>query len=187
MVLLGTDTTSFADFHSHGTADNVATGQVLGGRRVPFHEALTFRVSQNTTFSTATFRHETTGSVDSSGMELHKLIVLTGKSLAHGHGVSVAGAGVCRSAGKVGSPVATRGQDGIFGLDTMNGTVLHVHGHDADAGSVVIHDKIKGKVFDKVCGIKGEGTSVESVQHGVSGAVGGGGTTVRLSSLAEFE
>lgn len=140
MIFFGTDATAFSNFHRHGATHNISTGQILGGRSVSFHEAFAFCVAQNTTFSSASFRHETTRTVNTRRMELHKFMILTGQSLANGHGVTVAGARVGRSTGKVGTTISPRRQDGILGLDAVNGPVFHVHGHDTDTSSVIIHD-----------------------------------------------
>lgn len=90
-------------------------------------------------------------------MELHKLVVLIGQSLAQGHGIAIPGTSVCRRTRKVGPAIAARGQHGVFGTDTMQGTVLHVQGNDSHAGlSVVTHQQVQTKVFDKVGRIKGQ-------------------------------
>mmetsp|Transcript_1013 Transcript_1013/g.1590 ORF Transcript_1013/g.1590 Transcript_1013/m.1590 type:complete len:256 (-) Transcript_1013:167-934(-) len=121
-------------------------------------------------------------------MELDEFVVLIGKSLAQGHCVSVSSTSVCRCAGKVSSSVPARGQDGVFGLNTMKGTVFHVECHDPDAFlPVLTHQQIQTKILDKVRGIKCQGSSVESVEHGMSSTIGGSSTSMCLSPFAVMQ
>jgi hypothetical protein len=51
----------------------------------------------------------------------------------------------------------------------------------------IFHDEISGKVLDEELGVVTKRLSIKSVQHGMSSAIGGGGTSVSLSSLTKFE
>jgi hypothetical protein len=42
VILLGTDTTTFTDFESHTTGDDITRSQILGGRSITFHETFSF-------------------------------------------------------------------------------------------------------------------------------------------------
>ena len=42
MIALRPHTTAFADFHGHGTRNHIAARQILGRRRIAFHETLAF-------------------------------------------------------------------------------------------------------------------------------------------------
>ena len=154
MVLLGSDTTSFPNFHGHTSRDHIPTGQVLGTGRVAFHKSFTFTVAQNATFTTTTLRHETTGTINSCWMELDKFIVLIGQSLSERHGVTIARAGVCGGAGKITPSVPTRGQDRVGRMDAMDRTIFHIQGHDTNTTTILFHDQVQRKVFNKVRGIK---------------------------------
>merc|ERR1719231_1419817 len=105
-------------------------------------------------------------------MELNKFVVLVGNSLSKSHGISITRAGVGGSATEIGSAVATSRKNCVLGADAMNASVFHVESHDSDALlSVLAHEEIQTKIFDEVSRVKGQRTSVESVQHGVSGSV----------------
>lgn len=62
--------------------------------------------------------------------------------------------------------------------ESVKSSVLHVEGEDSDTLSLGGHEEIKGEVLDKEVGVVLERLPVESVQHGVSSSVGGGGTSV---------
>jgi hypothetical protein len=64
--------------------------------------------------------------------------------------------------------------------------VLHAHGHDTVALSVV-HEQISGEVLDEEHGVVREGLSVEGVQHGMARAIRCGGATVRLAARTVLE
>ena len=187
VILLGSDATALPNLHRHGPADDVAAGQILGAGGVPFHEALALGVAEDATLSTASLGDETTGPVDAGGVELDELGVLVGQAGAHGHGIAVAGAGVGGRAGEVGPAVPAGGEDGVLGVDAVEGAVLHVEGGDAGALSIVGHDEVEGEVLDEVGGVKGQRAAIEGVEHGVAGAVGGAGAAVGLTALAVVE
>ena len=42
MIALGPYTTAFTDFHGHGARNHIAARQILGRRRIAFHETLAF-------------------------------------------------------------------------------------------------------------------------------------------------
>jgi hypothetical protein len=65
--------------------------------------------------------------------------------------------------------------------DAVDGAVLHVQADDADA-AVVLHDEVQREVLDEVGGVEGQRAAVEGVEHGVAGAVGGGGAAVGLAT-----
>lgn len=70
-----------------------------------------------------------------------------------------------------GSSVSSGGKDCVLGTETMDGSVLEVHGNDSDASSV-LHDEVKGEILDEVVAVVLEGSSVEGMEKGVSGTVG---------------
>ena len=187
VILLGTDAPSLPNFHRHGPTNDVATGQILGTGRVPFHEPLALGVAEDATLSTTTLGDETAGTVDAGGVELDELGVLIGQAGAHGHGIAISGAGVGGRAGEVGPAVSAGGQDGVLGVDAMDGAVLHVEGGDAGALSIVGHDEVEGEVLDEVGGVKGQRAAIQGVKHGMTGAVGGTGAAMGLAALAVVE
>mmetsp|Transcript_5189 Transcript_5189/g.6776 ORF Transcript_5189/g.6776 Transcript_5189/m.6776 type:complete len:277 (-) Transcript_5189:520-1350(-) len=186
MILFRSDTASISDFHGHGTTDNITRSQILGRGSITFHETFSFTIAQNSTFSTAAFRNETSSTVNASWMELYELIILITKPLTHGHGIAITSASVCGCARKVGATVSPCGQDCVLGLDTMYGTVFHVHCHYTNTRTVIIHDEIQSKVFNKVGGVEGKRTPIQCVKHGVSSSIGSSRTTMGLSTLSKF-
>mmetsp|Transcript_5685 Transcript_5685/g.12410 ORF Transcript_5685/g.12410 Transcript_5685/m.12410 type:complete len:630 (-) Transcript_5685:553-2442(-) len=188
VILFGSNAPSLPNFHRHCPRDNVPRGQILGAGSIPFHKTLSLRVAQDSTLPTAALRHETSGPVDSGGMELHKLVVLVGDSLAQGHGVSIARAGVCRSTGKVGPSVSAGGQHRVLGPDSVYGPVFHVEANDPDAfAAIVRHEQVQAEVLDEIGRVKGQRASVQGVEHGVAGSIGRGATPVRLAAFSELQ
>ena len=187
MILLGSHTSSFPYFHGHTARHYISTGQVLGTGCVPLHESLPFAVAKNPTFPATSLRNEASGAVNSGRMELHKLIVLIGQSLSKGHGVAISGARVRRSTRKVAAPVPTGRQHRVGGVNTVDGAVFHVEGHHPNTASVVVHHQVQRKVFDKVCRIKGQRTSIQRVKHGVSGTISCGSTAMGLSTFTKIQ
>jgi hypothetical protein len=87
-------------------------------------------------------------------MELNEFIILIGESFAQGHGITISGTGMRRSAGEKSSTVATRSQHRVLGTNSMNGSVFHVEGNDPDTLIVWRHEQVQTKVLNKVGGIK---------------------------------
>ena len=51
MIFIWTNTAPFADFNCHCAGHNIARRKIFCRWRITFHEALTFRVDQNTTLT----------------------------------------------------------------------------------------------------------------------------------------
>ena len=185
VILEGTDTASLADFHGHGTGDDITAGEILGGGGVSLHETLTLRVSEDTTFSSATLGHEATDTVDTGGVELDELGILDGDTGSHGHGGTITSAGVGGGGAEVATTVTTGGDDGVLGVEAVDGAVLEAEGHDTDA-LLAVHDEVEGVVLDEVGGVVGEGATVEGVEHGVAGTIGGSSGSVGLTTFTVF-
>lgn len=155
-----------------------------------------------------TLGDQASSAVDSGRVELHELEILKGESSASDHSGSVSGASVGGGAGEVGASVTSSGEDGLVRAESVHGAVLLVVGHHSNA-LAVLHDEIcrpntisslnsdsargaegrrtSGEVLDEVLGVVAERLAVESVEHGMSGSVGGSGATVGLSSLSVLE
>ena len=185
VVLVGTNTTTLADLHGHGTRDNVTRSKILGGRGVTLHESLTLGVEEVTTLTTRTLGDQTSSAVDTSRVELNELQILVGKTSTGDHGHTVTSASVSRGTREVSTSVTTSGQDGVLSAETMDGTILLVVGNDTLA-LAVLHDQIGGEVLDEVVGVVAERLSVESVKKSVAGSVSGGAASVGLTTLAEL-
>ena len=187
VILLGSHTTSFADLHGHGAADNVTRGKILGRWSVALHETFTLGVSQDTTFSTASLSHQAASTVDSSRVELHELIVLVRKTLTQSHGVAVSCACVRTRAREIGTSVSSSGEHSVLCEDTVDRSIFHVQGNHTDTLAIVVHKKIEAEVLNEVGGIKGERSTIESVQHGVPRTIRSRSTAVGLPSLSELK
>jgi hypothetical protein len=185
VVLLGSDTTALTDLQSHGTGNNVTRGKILGGGSVTLHETLTLGVEQVTTLTTGTLGDQTTGTVDTSWVELNELQILVRKTSTSDHGHTVTGTGVGGSAREVGTSITTGSQDGVVGLEAVQSTILLVVGNDTTA-LTILHQQVEGEVFDEVVGVVTERLSVESVQKSVTGTISGSGATVGLATLTEL-
>ena len=70
--------------------------------------------------------------------------------------------------------VAAGGEHHRLGADAVKAAVLHAQGDDAAAGAV-LHDQIEREILDEEVGVVPQALLVERVEHGVAGAVGGGG------------
>mmetsp|Transcript_12149 Transcript_12149/g.21809 ORF Transcript_12149/g.21809 Transcript_12149/m.21809 type:complete len:278 (+) Transcript_12149:1023-1856(+) len=187
MILLGPHAPTLANLHRHGPRNNVSARQILRAGGVPFHEPLTLAVPQNSTLTSTSFRDETSRSVNSRGMELHELRVLIRQSGSHGHGVSISGAGVGRGARKVGTTVSPSGQNSVLGLDSVQGSILHVERHRSNALSIVRHEQIHGEVLDEVSGIKCQTAAIQRMKHGVPRTVRRTRASMGLSTLSKIQ
>jgi len=73
-------------------------------------------------------------------------------------------------AAKVRTPITSGRQDSLVRPESVKSAVLHVEGNDTNA-LTVLHDQIKGKVFNEEVGVVAERLAVESVQQGMTGTV----------------
>ena len=163
MILLWSHSSPFTDFHCHCARHHIAGCQILGRRCISLHESLTFTISQDSTLSTTSFRHETTSSINPGRMKLHEFIVLIGDSLSHCHGIPISSTCVSRCAAEICTSISSSGQDSVFGMDSMNCSIFHIQGHDSNTRSFLVHHEIHGKVFNKVSRIKGQRSPVQGV------------------------
>ena len=92
VVLVPADAPPLADLHRHGARDDVARGEILGGRRVALHEALAFGIGEVAALAARALGDQHAGAIDAGRVELHELHVLQRQAGAQHHGVAVAGA-----------------------------------------------------------------------------------------------
>lgn len=185
MVLLGANTTAVTDLHGHGTTDDITRGQILGSGSVTLHETLTLGVEEVATLTTRALGDQTTGTVDTGRVELHELQVLEGQTSTRDHGVTVTGTGVGGSGREVGSAVATSGNDGVVGEETVESTVLLVVS-DHTAALTVLHEKVHGEVLDEELGVVTQTLTIKGVEQSMASTVGHGTGTVGLTALTEL-
>mmetsp|Transcript_22976 Transcript_22976/g.35408 ORF Transcript_22976/g.35408 Transcript_22976/m.35408 type:complete len:259 (+) Transcript_22976:781-1557(+) len=187
MILVWSHTPPFTNLHGHGSRHHITTGQILGTGSIPLHEPLTFTVAQNTALTTTSLGNQTSGPVDTGGMKLHKLRILIGQTGPHGHGIPVSCTSMCACAAEVGSTVPSRGQYSVFGMDPMEGPILHIQRRDTRTDALIVHHQIHGKVFDEVRSIKRQRSAIQSMQHGMTGTVGRTGTPIRLTAFPKVQ
>lgn len=185
VVLLGADTTTITNLHSHRPGDDVTGSKILGGGRISLHETLTLGVEEVATLTTSTLSDQATGTVDTGRMELDELEILVGETGAGNHGHAVTSASVSRSAGEVGTSVSTCGENGVGSEETVQGAVLLVVGEDTTA-LAILHNQINGKVLDEVVGVVAERLAVEGVKKSVTGTIGSSAAAVGLAALSEL-
>lgn len=134
----------------------------------------------------STFGNETASAVDTGRVELYELEILQRKAGTSNHSVTVTRTCVCTRAAEVGTSVTTSCQNSLVRAEAVEGAVLHVQGNDTDT-LAILHDQVKGEVFDEEVGVVTEGLAVQSVKKSVTGTVGSGSATVRLAALAKLQ
>ena len=184
VIILGANTASFEDFHSHGAGDDVSGCKILCVGGIPLHESLTLAIPEDSTFSTAALSHEAASAIDAGRMELYELGILNWESSSSDHTTTVTCACVRACAREVGAAVATCGHDRVSSLHPVDCAIGHVVGHDATAFAI-FHEEIHRKVLHKEDAVVAKGTTEERVQHRVSGTVSDGTAAVGLATLAE--
>ena len=182
VITVGSDTTSFKDFHGHGTRHDVTRGQILGVGSVSLHESLTLTVSEDTAFTTAALSHEATSTVDASWVELNELRVLNWEASSGDHTTTVTSASVGTSAREVGTAVTTSGHNRVGSLHSVDSAIGHVVGHDTTA-LVTVHEQVHREVLNKENAVIAESAPEESMEHGVSSAISDSAAAVSLATF----
>jgi hypothetical protein len=68
----------------------------------------------------------------------------------------------------------------------MQCSVFHVQSDDTDT-LAILHEQVERKVFDEEVGVVSKRLTVQGVENGVTRSIGGGGTSVCLTTLAVLE
>ena len=76
VVTVRTAATPFEQFNDLRPSDHVASREVLGGRRIAFHEALAVLVDEVTAFTAAALGHQDARAGDARWVELPHLDIL---------------------------------------------------------------------------------------------------------------
>ena len=155
VILLRSTASTLSDLNGHGPTDNVSGGQVLGDRGVSLHEPLALTVDEVTSLASAALSHEAASAVDTGWVELDKLHVLVGEPGPADHGGAVTSAGVGRGGGEVRLARTASGHDRVLGAEPVDGAVLETES-DHSATLTVLHQKVQGKVLDKVVAVVSE-------------------------------
>ncbi len=164
--------TAFADLDHDGTGHHVATGQILGVRRITLHEALAVLVQQIAAFTTAPFGHQYPCPGDAGGVELPHLHVLHADSGTQGHADAVTGIDVGVGGGLVDATGAAGGQHGGLGLEVDDLAALHVDGGTTHHVAVLVLHQIQRIPLGEDGGLVLDVLLVQGVQQGVAGTVG---------------
>lgn len=93
---------------------------------------------------------------------------------------------MCARTAEVGTTITSGSQNSLVSTETVEGSVLHVQGDDANTFAI-LHDEVKSKIFNEEVSIVSERLSVESVQDGMSRSVRSSSATVSLTALAVLE
>ena len=186
MVAIGAHAAAFADFHRHAARNNVARGEILGGGRVAFHEPLALGVDEVSALAPGAFGDEAAGPVDAGRVELYELHILQRQALPRDHAAAVAGAGMGRSGGEIGAAITAGRQHHHLGGEPVHRSVVQLPRDDALADAVFGHDEVKREILDIEFRVVLQRLSVERVQNGVTGAVGGGAGALHRRAVAKF-
>jgi len=186
VVLVRSAATTFTNFDSHRTGNHITGCQILCGRGVSLHETLSVCVFEVSPFTARPLGDQATSTEDTSRVELHELKILQGKSSTRDHSATVSSASVSRGSREVSASVTTGGKNGLVSTKFVDGSVLHIHGDDTVALTIV-HHQVECEVLDEKLGIVLQGLTVKGVKHGVSGTISGTGTSVSLSPRSKFE
>jgi hypothetical protein len=68
----------------------------------------------------------------------------------------------------------------------MQSPIFHIERNDTDTFTV-LHQEVERKVLDEEVGVVAQRLTVEGMKDGVACSVGGGGTSVCLSTFTVFE
>ncbi|KAH3659027.1 hypothetical protein OGATHE_006753 [Ogataea polymorpha] len=185
VVFVRAHTPSGVDFHGDGSRNNVSRSKILGSWSVSFHESLTLAVHQESTLTSGTLGDQTSRTINTRWVELHKLQILQWQASSADHGVSITSTGVSRGTREVGSTISTSGNDCVVSLESVQSTVLLVVSNASHTSSVV-HQQVHGKELDEVVGVVSERLTVQCVQQCMSGSVRNGTGSVSLSSLTKL-
>ena len=159
--------------------DDVARGEVLGGRRIALHEALALGIDEIAAFAARALGDQAAGAVDAGRVELHEFHVLQRQAGAQRHGVAVAGAGVRGGRGEIGAAIAAGREHRRLGAEAVDRAVVHLQRDDAAHAAVGVADQVDGEIFDEELALRLQRLAVERVQDRVAGAVGGGAGALR--------
>jgi hypothetical protein len=102
---------------------------------------------------------------------------------AQHHAAAVAGAGMGRSGGEIGTAIAARRQHHGMRAEAVDRTVIHAERDHATAHAV-FHDQVDGEIFDEEIRVILERLLIQRVQHGVAGTVGRGAGALHRRAFA---
>ncbi len=180
------DAASLADFHGHGPRHHVARGQILHGRRIALHEALALGVGEIAALAARALGDQAARSINAGRVELDEFKILDRQSRAQNHAAAVAGAGMGRGGGEIGAAIAAGRQNHQLRAKTVDGAVVEFQADHAAHGAGGVADQIDGEIFDEEFRRILQRLAIKRVQHGVSGAVGGGAGALRRRAAAEI-
>src|SRR3989338_777054 len=119
VILFGSTAATFHDFDGDSPRDDITRSQIFGSGCISLHETLTFRVEEIASLASRSFGNQAASTVNSGRMELDKLEILAGQPSAGDHGIAVTGTCVRRGARKIGSAIASGGQNSAMRSEAM--------------------------------------------------------------------
>jgi len=115
-------------------------------------------------------------------MELYELQILKGQTSANNHSISISRASMGTCAAEVRTSISTGCQNSLMCSESVQCTIFHVERNDTNTFAI-LHDQVESKELDKEVGVVAKRLAIESVQKSMTCTVGGGGTTICLSTL----
>src|ERR1700730_11932250 len=91
VILERTAAAPLVNFYGHRPADNVASGQILGGRRIALHEPLALAIGEIAALAARSFGDQNAGAINARRMKLSEFHVLEWQARAQDHGIAIAG------------------------------------------------------------------------------------------------
>ena len=186
MVAVRATAAPFKNLQNHRARDHIAPGEILGGWRVAFHEALAGLVDQIAAFAAAALGDEHASAGDAGRVELPHLHVLHRKARAQRHADAVAGVGERVGGRCVDAAGAAGRKHGRARLDVIDLASFEFDGNHAGDDAVNIDHEVGRHPFAQKHRFGGKIGLKERVQKRVPGAVSGGAGTRRLPALAKI-
>ncbi len=183
MVAIWTTAVTSQDFFNHGASNYVTTRQIFRVRRVTLHKALAVLIDQVSTFTTATFGYQHTGTSDTGRMELPHLNILNRHTCAQRHANTVTGVNQRVSGRCVDTPCTSGGQDHSLGPDVDRFAVFDADRDDAHDGAILILHQIHAIPFIEEGRARLQVGLIQSVQQRMTSTVSG---RAGASSLPTF-
>ena len=131
VVLVGATAAALAHLVCHGSCHDIAGCEVLNGRCVALHEALTVSVTENTALTASTLGHEDAQACQAGRVELNELHVLQGQAGAQCDGHAVTGEGVGVGSGLEDLAATAGCEDYGLGLEDVHLAGCQVIGDNA--------------------------------------------------------
>ena len=149
MVTIRSAAAPLENLHNHRSSDHVATCKILGVRCVPLHEPLTILINEVTALASTPFGHQRAGTVNTGGVELPHLHILSGHTGSQRHAHAVPGIDVRVSSRCINSTRTARRKDRCLGFHINSFTRLDTDRDHTDHCTILIFHQIDSEPFVK--------------------------------------